>query len=207
MVSEGVFGDYLQQGPDLTLPWMSQGALLSEEDIQEARGKEKPSKGKKGKKSKKDFANAFDALGLEDDQGDSMANGEHHAAEVPSSNGLPAEEDEDGAPNLLPKQKKGKNKKGVDIDGAFAALAVEDGAEDGPANGRETEAAAAADDGEERGSDAQATTSQADAEADELLLGAKKDESFLLQQSNLYLRLKISYKLALIPKKTSTLSN
>ncbi|KAK9915050.1 hypothetical protein WJX75_004126 [Coccomyxa subellipsoidea] len=99
-------GDALEGSPP-------KGALLSEEDIQEARGKEKPSKGKKGKKSKKDIANAFDTLGLEDDQGDSMANGEHNAAEVPSSNGLPAEEDEDGALNLLPKQKKGKNKKGA----------------------------------------------------------------------------------------------
>ncbi len=157
-----------------------QGAILSEEDAAKARGKEKPSKGKKGEsKSMKDISNAFDALDLEGEEDEAIANGKHDAAEEPSSNGALADEDEDGALNLLPKPKKGKKKKGVDIAGAFAALAVEDGGEEAPAATADAATAEVVDGvAQERGSDAQATTSRAD--ADDFVLGPKKGEFFPL---------------------------
>ena len=168
----------------------AQGAILSEEDAAGVKSKEKASKSKKGKsKSKKDFANAFDALGLEDapeasQPAEGMANGVHPAEADFSSNGAAAEEEDEDALDLMPKQEKGKKKqKGVDIAGAFASLAVEDGGEDG-AEGREAEsstAAPSADDGMvalERG--VEASTSQTEADDELILPGAKKGNSTLL---------------------------
>lgn len=178
----------------------AQGAILSEEDAAGVKNKEKASEGKKGKsKSKKDFANAFDALGLEDEPESApeapepaggMANGVHPGDAEPSSNGTAAEEDED-ALDLMPKQKKGKKKKkGVDIAGAFAALAVEDGGEDG-GEGRAVDngtTAPPADDGEparERG--VEASTSQAEVDDELILPGAKKGNCLLLMPGNAHL--------------------
>lgn len=166
-----------------------QGAILSEEDAEELRPKESRPKGKKGKKSKKDFADAFDALGLEEEPKEgpsgspepSLANGKHHDAAEPSGNGAATAEhnNEKDALDLLPRQKKGsKKKKGVDIAGAFAALAVEDDGE-GRADSREEDEEGIT--AEARGFAAQATTSEAD--ADEVVLSGSKKGEYLLNAS------------------------